>query len=200
MMEVSFYGSSIIDGFAVARDQSDCRWCELSPAAIQFGISAATAVRWRGRHKQTGHFEAMARGGNTRVWKLDDHYGVVMGGFEANRDATLAEMCAALAHEGILTTKSSLDQLFMRRGFTRKKDWACDRARSTRCSGKAAWMVCWPTRYGPRALGVHRRNIDPINKARTPIIYALKGATCPENRQTHASLTSPTQTLASQAA
>lgn len=90
-------------------------------AALQFGISAATAVRWRARHKRTGQFEAMARGGNMRVWRLDDHYGVVMEVFEANRDATLAEMCAALAERGIKTTKSSLDRLFVRRGFTRKK-------------------------------------------------------------------------------
>jgi transposase len=90
-------------------------------AAIQFGISAATAVRWRARHKQTGHFEAMARGGNMRAWNLDDHYGIVMEVFEANRDATLAEMCTDLAQRGIVTTKSSLDRLFVRHGFTRKK-------------------------------------------------------------------------------
>jgi transposase len=90
-------------------------------AAAQFGISAATAIRWRARHKQTGHYEAMARGGNMRVWKLDDHYDVVMSVFQANRDGTLAEMCTALAQQGIFTTKSSLDRLFVRRGFARKK-------------------------------------------------------------------------------
>lgn len=90
-------------------------------AAIQFGISAATAVRWRARYKQTGHFEAMARGGNMRAWRLDDHYGVVMEVFEANRDATLAEICVALAQRGIVTTKSSLDRFFARHGITRKK-------------------------------------------------------------------------------
>lgn len=89
--------------------------------AIQFGISAATAIRWRARHKQTGGYEAMARGGNMRVWKLDDHYDVVMEVFETNRDATLSEMCSALAQRGIVTTKSTLDRLFVRRGFTRKK-------------------------------------------------------------------------------
>jgi transposase len=63
----------------------------------------------------------MARGGNMRAWNLDDHYGIVMEVFEANRDATLAEMCTDLAQRGIVTTKSSLDRLFVRHGFTRKK-------------------------------------------------------------------------------
>ena len=90
-------------------------------AAIQFGISAATAVRWHARQKQTGGYEAKARGGNRRVWKLNDHHDVVMEVFEANRDATLAEMCAAFALRGIVTTKSRLDRLFVRHGFTRKK-------------------------------------------------------------------------------
>jgi transposase len=68
-------------------------------AAIQFGISAATAVRWRARHKQTGQYEAKARCGNMRVWKLDDVFGVVMEVFEANRK-TFSKLKANLRRIG----------------------------------------------------------------------------------------------------
>ena len=40
---------------------------------------------------------------------------------EANIDATVAEMCAALAEKGVHTSKSSLDRFFASIGFTRKK-------------------------------------------------------------------------------
>ena len=90
-------------------------------AGRQFGISAATAVRWRARQKLTGAYEARSRGGDTRSDKLENHYVTVMDIYGANRDATLAEICVSLAEHGVTTTKSTLDRLFVRHGLTRKK-------------------------------------------------------------------------------
>jgi hypothetical protein len=43
----------------------------------------------------------MACGSNMRVCELDDHFGVVMEVFKANRDATLSEIYVAIAQQSI---------------------------------------------------------------------------------------------------
>ena len=89
-------------------------------SAEQFGVAPSTVIRWRSRQKETGSFEA-GRRGRSAGSVLDGHRDLVLSIYEANADATLMEMCAALAEKGVRTNKSSLDRFFARHGITRKK-------------------------------------------------------------------------------
>lgn len=99
-------------------------------SAAHFGVAPSTVIRWRARQNETGTYEA-GRRGRKRGLGLEMHRDVVMAIYEANRDATLMEMCAALNSQGVRADKSSLDLFFARNGITRKKDWPRDRARSS---------------------------------------------------------------------
>lgn len=89
-------------------------------AAEHFGVAPSTVIRWRSKQITTGTYEA-GRRGRRRGLGLDVHKDLVFSIYEAKRDATLMEMCAALADRGVRTDKSSLDRFFNRNGFTRKK-------------------------------------------------------------------------------
>jgi transposase len=89
-------------------------------SAEQFCVAPSTVIRWRSLQKETGSFEAGRRGRRTGS-VLDGHRDLVLSIYEAGEDATLMEMCAALAQRGIFITKSSLDRLFVRHDFSRKK-------------------------------------------------------------------------------
>lgn len=106
-------------------------------SAEQFGVAPSTVIRWRSRQRETGSFEAGRRGRRAGL-VLDGHRDLVLRIYEANRDATLMEMCAGLAEKGVRTNKSSLDRFFARHGITRKKDRARDRTRSARRSCASA--------------------------------------------------------------
>ena len=89
-------------------------------AAGHFGVAPLTVIRWRSRQKEMGNFEAR-RLGRKAGSVLDASRDLVLSIYEANMDARLAEMCAALAEKGVHTSKSSLDRFFDSIGFTRKK-------------------------------------------------------------------------------
>ena len=78
-------------------------------AADHFGVAPSTVIRWRSAQMVTGSYEPHIRGRKLGTY-LDRHADLVVEVYEANRDATLAEMCALLADRGIITTKSSLEQ------------------------------------------------------------------------------------------
>jgi transposase len=80
-------------------------------AAGHFGVAPSTVIRWRSRQKEMGNFEARRRGRKADS-VLDAYCDLNLSIYEANRDATLAEMCAALAEKSVHTSKSSLDHFF----------------------------------------------------------------------------------------
>ena len=89
-------------------------------AAAHFGVAPSTVIRWRSRQNDTGSFEAGRRGRKAGLG-LDAHRELVLSIYEANMDATLMEMCAALLEKGVRTSITSLDRFFARNNITRKK-------------------------------------------------------------------------------
>jgi transposase len=78
-------------------------------AAVRFGVSAASAVRWQ---------------------QLAAEHGTpgILSAWEATPDITLAELQALLADHGTKVAIGTLWRFFNRRGITRKKDGPRDRA------------------------------------------------------------------------
>ena len=89
-------------------------------AAAHFGVAPSTVIRWRSRQSDTGSFEARRRGRKAGLG-VDAHRDLVLSIYEANMDATLMEMCAALLEKGVRTSITSLDRFFARNNITRKK-------------------------------------------------------------------------------
>ena len=75
-------------------------------AAKHFGVAPSTVIRWRSRQAETGSYETHRRGRPAGL-AIEAHHALVLSIYESNKDATLIEMCAALAEQGVHTNKSS---------------------------------------------------------------------------------------------
>jgi transposase len=90
-------------------------------AAERFGVSAASAIRWRQLVLRHGTPAAKPQGGDRRAWKIDDHAGLILEVIGEQPDMTLDELRTLLAGRGISTTVPTLWRFFARSGITRKK-------------------------------------------------------------------------------
>lgn len=103
-------------------------------AAIRFGISAATAVRWAALQRAQGRPAPKPQGGDTRSAQTETNAAKIFALHEATPDITLAELRAALADEGIAVAVSTLWRFFARHRYTRKKRPATRKSRTARTS------------------------------------------------------------------
>lgn len=90
-------------------------------AAVRFGVSAASAVRWHKQFRETGTVQPDKQGGDRRSRHIDAHAAVVLGLIDATPDITLAEIKEGLAARGIHAGIGTLWRFFDRHGITRKK-------------------------------------------------------------------------------
>jgi transposase len=90
-------------------------------AAERFGVSAASAIRWRARQRDLGHARAKALGGDRRSGRIEAHSGLILELVAERPDITLAEIKAALAEKGIGVGIGTLWRFFERRRITLKK-------------------------------------------------------------------------------
>jgi transposase len=91
-------------------------------AGERFGVSAASVSRWRKREREQGDCRPLALGGDRRSHGIERHAETILGIAAANdRDVTLAEIKAALAEKGILTSIGGLWRFFDRHRITLKK-------------------------------------------------------------------------------
>ena len=90
-------------------------------AALRFGISAASAIRWTSRAKQLGTVAPEPRGGDRRSGAIEAHAPLILGLVAAQGDITLVELRAALAERGIAVAVSTLWRFFERHRITLKK-------------------------------------------------------------------------------
>ena len=116
-----------------------------APAA-RFGVGVATAIRWRQLGREHGRAVACKPSGDQRSSKTDIHAGQITAMLAENGDITLAEIQSGLAAQGVHIGIETLWRFFDRRGITRKKDRAHDRAR--------------PSRHPETASALIRRQID----------------------------------------
>lgn len=90
-------------------------------AGVRFGVSAASAIRWRQLSRQHGTPAAKTQGGDRRSARIEAHAGFILGAIETNDDITLVELQAQLAERGTPVGIGTLWRFFDRHRITRKK-------------------------------------------------------------------------------
>ncbi|WP_425995484.1 IS630 transposase-related protein [Caulobacter sp. DWR1-3-2b1] len=90
-------------------------------AAARFGVSAASAIRWRQLIVKQGDARPGPLGGDRRSGYIEKHADLILTLMDAKSDITLAELQAALAERGVGVSGASLWRFFDRRRITLKK-------------------------------------------------------------------------------
>ena len=90
-------------------------------AAVRFGVSAASAIRWRALSRRQGDVRPGPLGGDRRSGRIEAQAEVILGLLESKPDITLAEIEGALAERGVAASSSTLWRFFDRRAITLKK-------------------------------------------------------------------------------
>lgn len=90
-------------------------------AAERFGVSAASAIRWRQLMLQHGTPAAKPQGGDRRSAKIEAHAALIHAALERQSDITLEELRTMLAGHGVSTSITTLWRFFARHRITRKK-------------------------------------------------------------------------------
>lgn len=90
-------------------------------AAVRFGVSAASAIRWRSLSRATGDVRPGPLGGDRRSGRIEQQAELILGLLESKPDITLAEIEAVLAERGVSVSGSSIWRFFDRRKITLKK-------------------------------------------------------------------------------
>lgn len=90
-------------------------------AAARFGVSAASAIRWRQLTRKQGDARPGPLGGDRRSGRIEKHADTILALLDAKPDITLAELRAALAARGVAVGSASIWRFFQRRRITLKK-------------------------------------------------------------------------------
>jgi transposase len=90
-------------------------------AAERFGVSAASAIRWRDRQKKAGNFTPQKQGGDRRSRRIEEHSQLILDAVAAKSDITLVELRGKLIEHGVAAGVASLWCFFKRRKITLKK-------------------------------------------------------------------------------
>jgi len=90
-------------------------------AAERFGVSAASVSRWRKRERDQGNPRPGYVGGDRRSDRIEAHHDAVMAALGPDRDATIEEVRASLATQGLAFGFGTIQRFFVRHAITRKK-------------------------------------------------------------------------------
>ena len=102
--------------------------------AVRFGVSAASASRWRQLARAHGTPAARAQGGDRRSARIEAHAGFLLSAIEEQDDITLSELQGRLAERGTPVGIGTLWRFFARRRMTWKKRPPMPRSRTGRTS------------------------------------------------------------------
>jgi len=89
-------------------------------AALRFGVSASSAIRWRALERIQGDAKPKALGGDRRSGRIEVHAPLILSLVDERPDMTLCEIKAALAAKGISVGIATLWRFFERRRITFK--------------------------------------------------------------------------------
>ena len=103
----------------VVRAVSDGTSCRA--AAVRFGVSASSAIRWCARLRATGSVVPGSLGGDRRSGRIEAHAALILQQVERPPDITLGELRAALAVSGITAGIATLWRFLDRHEITLKK-------------------------------------------------------------------------------
>ncbi|MCU0886840.1 MAG: IS630 family transposase [Rubritepida sp.] len=90
-------------------------------AAIRFGVSASSAIRWCAQAREVGTVAPGPLGGDRRSARIEAHAPLILDLIEQRSDITLAEIQAELARAGVPASLATVWRFFERRRITRKK-------------------------------------------------------------------------------
>ena len=90
-------------------------------AAVRFGVSAASAIRWRQLMLRTGKVSPRRPGGDSRSGVIEAHHAFIRTLIETNSDLTLDEIRDALSARGASVSVAAVWRFFDRHNITRKK-------------------------------------------------------------------------------
>lgn len=90
-------------------------------AAERFGVSAASVSRWRQLERDQGDPRPRALGGDRRSDRIEAHHDAVLAALGPEKDATLEEVRACLAQQGLIFGFGTIQRFFARHAITRKK-------------------------------------------------------------------------------
>jgi transposase len=92
-------------------------------AAVRFGVSAASAVRWAQAVNTTGTVAAKPQGGDTRSHRIEGFSGVILTAIAAQKDISLVELAEMLrTQHGVSFGASTVWRCLDRHGMTFKKN------------------------------------------------------------------------------
>ena len=90
-------------------------------AAERFGVSAASAIRWCARQRETGSAASKPRGGDHLSARIEAQADLILALVNETCDITLTELQAKLAEHGHAFGIGTLWRFFDRHGITWKK-------------------------------------------------------------------------------
>jgi len=90
-------------------------------AAERFGVSAASAIRWRDRQQKAGDFAPKQQGGDRKSQRIEAHAQLILDTVAVKPDITLVELRGKLMEQGVAAGVASLWRFFDRRKITLKK-------------------------------------------------------------------------------
>jgi transposase len=83
--------------------------------------SAASVSRWRKLEREQGDPRPGRLGGDRRSDRIEAHHQAVMAALGPDRDATIEEVRASLAEQGLIFGFGTIQRFFARHAITRKK-------------------------------------------------------------------------------
>jgi transposase len=91
-------------------------------AAVRFGVSASSAIRWRMLALTKGDVRPGPLGGDRRSQRVEAHAEMILALLDKKRDATLEEIRSGLAEHGVVVSMGTLWRFLDRRKITLKKN------------------------------------------------------------------------------
>lgn len=99
-------------------------------AAMRFGVSASSAIRWHALARRSGDPTPRRQGGDRRSARIEGHAPLILGAIARQSDITLADLRTELAGQGIAVSVAGLWRFFARRRITLKKSPGMRRSRT----------------------------------------------------------------------
>ena len=84
-------------------------------------MSAASVSRWRKPERDQGDPQSGRHGGDRCSDQIEAHHKAVMAALGSGRDATIEEVRANLAKQGLVFGFGTIQRFFARHAITRKK-------------------------------------------------------------------------------
>ena len=88
-------------------------------AAQRFGVSAASAIRWRAMERREGDIRPKRQGGDRHSQRIEAHAELILSALAAKSDITLAELRERLKERGVAVAIGTLWRFFKRRKITK---------------------------------------------------------------------------------